>query len=153
MWCSGLSWLLTLGVCVIYYIILLLYIIHILYILYYISYTILSSSSVLPSSSIFFCSILSHLPLPLPSSQSSNNRILSFFLQYSSPLPSFSSYLPFSSPHPLIPSPSQSSVLLSSSVSLPYLPTPSFILYVSAFGYPYLYSDTYTQSLNYKPTW
>ena len=67
MWCSGLSWLLTLGVCVIYYYILLLYLIHILYILYYISYTILFSPYQ-SSPLLFHSSSFPYLSSPHPSS-------------------------------------------------------------------------------------
>ena len=138
---------LTLGV--IYYI---LYTIILLYIIYYtytiISYTILSSSSDLSSvlfSSSSFLSFLPSSPPFLPFFYPSLSSVLSPIS--SSPSSSSSPSLLF---FPITPLPIylliHSHPLFPSLPSLPQSITSSFILYVSALTYPYLYSITSSQS-------
>ena len=114
----------TLGV--IYYYIL-LYIIHIHILLYIIFYLILYSSY--SSDLLLFPSVL----------------FLSF--PFSSLPLLFSPFLPSLSRILLLPSPNHSSLFCSPSQSISLFPS-SFKVYVSAFGYPYLYSSS-IQSFQY----
>ena len=135
----GLSWCLTYGVIVIYYIILyyyyiiyyiLYYIIYYYYYILYILYLILYSSSLL----IYFPPILFSFP---------SSSYLPFLFYSSSSSQSFSS--PSSSHHPI------QSIRVGSSLCLfmfnPDLFLSSFILYLSVLTYTYLYSSRFPKYL------
>ena len=90
---------------------------------------------------VSFCSsLLFSRSLPSPPNHSMNTCRYLHNLIYISDSSTILIYLQFCSSLPLISSSSSWSNHL-------------LILYVSALTYSYLYSDTYTQSLNYKPTW